>query len=274
MAQRPAIAIVTNNPAEVFQRDVIVGAEAVLLEHGYNTTIITVPEPVANLDGLSDIADAAGVLVIANCVPDNVLHDLYATGVPLSLVSHRVPHTPIPAVIPDNLDGIASLMHYIIVHCGRHKPAFIRGDMAQNDGIMRDRAFRQALMRHNIDIPDSHILRGDFIPSVAADSLREFLAHEPDFDVLIVSDYLMAAAALDVLREHGIAVPAAVSVVGFGDGPEAAKAGITTVAADVVVLGRRAARQLIGQMQGLTINGFTVLSTELVERETCKAIPQ
>ena len=59
------------------------------------------------------------------------------------------------------------------------------------------------------------------------------------------------------------------SVVGFGDAPEAETAGLTTVAADIVEQGRRAARQLISQQQGTRITGVTVLSVRLMIRETC-----
>jgi len=57
-------------------------------------------------------------------------------------------------------------------------------------------------------------------------------------------------------------------VVGFGDGAEAQAAGLTTVAADVIELGRRAARQIIGQLNGLKIAGQTIFSTQLIVRKT------
>jgi DNA-binding LacI/PurR family transcriptional regulator len=78
----------------------------------------------------------------------------------------------------------------------------------------------------------------------------------------------MALAAIDVLLASGLQVPEDVAVVGFGGGPEADAAGLTIVAADVVELGRRAARQLIGQVEGLRIRGYKLLSAELVERAT------
>lgn len=77
---------------------------------------------------------------------------------------------------------------------------------------------------------------------------------------------------MPIIQAAGLRVPEDVAVVGFGDGPEAARAGLTTVAADVVELGRRGARQLIGQIEGLRIRGLTLLSTELVERAT--TLPQ
>jgi DNA-binding LacI/PurR family transcriptional regulator len=78
----------------------------------------------------------------------------------------------------------------------------------------------------------------------------------------------MADAAMNVIKASGRRIPEDVAVVGFGDAPEAAQAGLTTVAADVTELGRRGARQLIGQIEGLRIRGLTLLSTELIERET------
>ena len=81
----------------------------------------------------------------------------------------------------------------------------------------------------------------------------------------------MAEAAMNVIKASGQRIPDDVAVVGFGDGPEAAQAGLTTVAADVTELGRRAARQLIGQIEGLRIRGLTLLSTELIERATTRS---
>jgi DNA-binding LacI/PurR family transcriptional regulator len=101
--------------------------------------------------------------------------------------------------------------------------------------------------------------------------MQAFLATHAEFDAVVASDYLMAEAAMNVIKASGRRVPEDVAVVGFGDGPEATRAGITTVAADVTELGRRAARQLIGQINGLRIRGLTVLSTELIVRETTHA---
>jgi LacI family transcriptional regulator len=83
----------------------------------------------------------------------------------------------------------------------------------------------------------------------------------------------MGITAVEVLAQHGLRVPADVSVVGFGDAPEAEAAGLTTVAADIVEQGRRTARQLISQQQGTRITGVTVLSVRLVIRQTCGCSP-
>jgi DNA-binding LacI/PurR family transcriptional regulator len=66
-------------------------------------------------------------------------------------------------------------------------------------------------------------------------------------------------------------VPEDVVVLGFGDGPEAEAAGVTTVAADVVELGRRGARQLVGQLEGMEVKGLTLLSMALVARASTRS---
>ncbi len=267
-----AINIFTNFPSAVFQRDVIAGAREIFDQRSYPVTVIEMPEAPKQLNTmLRRDASLAGGLVITAVLPDKFLMHLYERGIPLSLVGHQIPGGRIPGVMTNNRQGIAMLMEHLVVAHGRQRPVFIQGDMAQNDGIQRHLAFEQEAMRYNLHVPAEFILRGDFSAEMAAKSVQNFLARHPDFDALVASDYLMAEAAMKVIKASGRRIPQDVAVVGFGDGPEAAQAGLTTVAADVTELGRRGARQLIGQIEGLRIRGLTLLSTELIERETTRS---
>ena len=153
--------------------------------------------------------------------------------------------------------------------CGRSQLVFVGGIPEQSDSVLRETAFRRELLRHNISLPENHFLRGDFSPEVAVEAMRAFLRAGNRCDGIIAADYMMAIAIIDDLGAQGIDVPGQVSVVGFGDAPAAEQAGLTTVAANVRELGRRAAHQLIGQIQGLTMRGVTTLSVELMIRQTC-----
>lgn len=263
------IAIITNFPAAVFQRDVIVGAREVFDNCGYGVRIIEVPQVPARADDLSFAGSPlAGALVIANVLPDLMLEALLERGLPLSLVSHQAPNGRIPGVMTNNRQGIAMLLEHLVIACGRRKPIFIRGIMTQNDSIQRETAFQQEVMRYNLNITPHYYLNGEFDAQIAASAMQAFLSTNAEFDAVVASDYLMAEAAISVIKADGRRIPEDIAVVGFGDGPEAARAGITTVAADVTELGRRGARQLLGQIEGLRIRGLTLLSTELIERET------
>ncbi len=254
------IAVITNDENEVFQREVIVGIRKFMEGRGYQLCIQH------DADHLEEVV---GVLVIANVLNDDTLRQLYYSGKPLSLVSHQVEDAPIPAVIPDNIGGMNQMVDYLVVTCGRRKIVCIQGDMNQNDGQERTYAFKRQLMRHNLDVDAVPFLQGDFIPAVAAQSLQRFLAENLDFDAVAAADFQMALAAVQVLKAAGRAVPDDICVIGFGDGPEAAKHQLTTVGVDVEELGYRAARQLMGQINGIRIRGATVLSTNLVERDSC-----
>jgi LacI family transcriptional regulator len=259
------IGIATNSPTDVFQRDVIAGASAVAAQNGDDIRVM-----VATGNALPDLPPLGGLLVIANVLSDAALAQLHQRGLPISLVSHHVANLPIPAVAPNNAQGIAILVEHLVVDCQRRRIVFIQGDMNQSDGIQRDAAFRQELMRYNLDLPPEFFLRGDFVPGIGAASVAQFVAERRDFDAVLGSDYLMALGAVEAIAAAGLRVPEEVSVVGFGDAPEAESAGLTTVAADVVDLGRRAARQLIGQMRGMKIRGQTLLSASLCERNTSR----
>lgn len=262
------LSILTNDRHEVFQRSVIEGADEIAQARGFELRVIEVRPPTTTEMLSLALHDVTGVLVVANVVPDTVLNAMLAADIPVALISHQVTGLPIPAVAPHNAQGIALLMEHIVVECGCSQPVFIRGDLGQSDGIQRETAFRQEVMRYDLELSEDSFLKGDFNPATAASSLRHFLSNGNSFDAIVAADYLMAIAALDVLHTSGLSVPNDVAVVGFGDGPEAATSGLTTVAADVVELGRRGARQLIGQLEGLTIRGLTLLSTKMVKRKT------
>jgi DNA-binding LacI/PurR family transcriptional regulator len=267
------VGIFTNFANAVFQRDVIVGALEVFDAGGYPVDVREIAAPVESWhEVVPDERQLAGALVITGVLPDAILIDLHERGVPLSLVSHQLAGSHIPGVMPNNRQGIAMLMEHLVVGHGRRKPVFIAGYATQNDGIQRYTAFQQEAMRYNLHVPPEFVLRGDFIPEAAAESMQAFLSAAPDFDSVVAADYLMAEAAMRVIRASGRRIPEDIAVVGFGDAPEAAQAGLTTVAADVTELGRRAARQLIGQIEGLRIRGLTLLSTELIERESTRGI--
>lgn len=269
VSETERLLIVTNNRQRVFQRNIIRGAEEVGLEHGYLVEVLEVPRPADATDLLERVpGEKLGVMLIADVLPDEAVASLQGNGVPLTLVSHQVPDLEVPSIMHDNRQGLELLAREVFERCGREKPLYIGGSPRQRDSAEREKAFRRQLMQRGIPLDDARFLHGEFEPRQAADALAGYLERGGEFDSIVAADYLMAIACLEVLTSRGVTVPAEVAVAGFGDGPEAESAGLTTVAADVVELGRRGARQLVGQRQGLQIRGLTLLSTMLIRRRT------
>ncbi len=256
------------NPDDLFQHAVITGVAATAAQHGYEV-VVKAQDAQRREIGHIDLNSLAGVLVIANAVSDVEIQKIYVSGLPVSLICHQLPDTRIPVVMSNNVQGIAELVSHLVTRCHRRRLVFIRGLMAQNDGWQRDAAFRQEVLRHGLKVPDEHFLNGEFSAPVAAQAIRQLITRRDHFDGIVASDYVMAMAAVEELCAAGIKVPQDVSVVGFGDGPEAELAGLTTVAASIAELGVCATRQLISQIEGLRISGVTMLNVRLIVRDTC-----
>jgi len=268
--RRPVLGIITNDQTAVFQRNTIAGVREVAEQRGYDLLIDSYAEDPDHPQPITlDPHAVAGILGIANAIPPALLRKYCESGVPLSLASHRDLTLPVPSVFADNRQGTETLFRHVVENCQRRRLVYIRGVQGQLDNEEREAALAAELLRYNLLIAEHYYLRGDFIPAVAAESLRQLIASGAAFDAVIAADYLMGIAAVETLRRAGRRVPEDVSVVGFGDAPEAEAAGLTTVAADVVEQGRRAARQLISQIEGLRITGITMLSVRLMIRETC-----
>src|SRR5688572_28501742 len=147
------IGVITNDRRPIFQHDVIVGVQDAL-QGQYEVLVDSLAEESGSPKPVSlPIAELAGLIVIANAISQQELQELFASGKPISLVSHQVPDLPIPSVGQNNSDGILKLVDFLVEDCNREKIVFIRGDMKQLDAIERDEFFQRGLMHHNIVIP-------------------------------------------------------------------------------------------------------------------------
>jgi LacI family transcriptional regulator len=267
--QRPILGVITNFQHGVFQRAVIHGIRQVADLHSFDVQVDSLADDPSDPRPVSlNIAALAGLVVISDAIPDEQILRYHAQGLPLSLVSHQVRGAAIPAVVTDNRQGVTRLMQHLVEERGRRRVVYIGGIATQSDAREREHAFRDEVMRYTLDFPPSFHLKGEFDPDIAAQALRDLLRHRQDFDAIFAADYRMAIATLGVLADAGLRVPADVCVVGYGDDQEAEAHQLTVVAADIVEQGRRGARQLMGQMRGLTMRGVTVLNTVLIQRHT------
>ena len=262
-----SLGLYTNDVAGVFQRSVIQGAREVVERAGLSVEVTELAERAeAAHEAATLTGGTLGSLVITNVLGDAVLAALVAAGHPVTLVSHRAHELGVPTVMHDNRQGMRQLVEHL-VSVGRSRFVYVGGRTDQLDGRERERFFREELMRHSLSVPPERFLVGDFEPELAAASVKTLLRDQRGFDAVVAADYLMAIAIIDALRAEGVAVPEEVSVVGFGDGPEA-QAALTVVSADVVELGRRSARQLLAQVRGERLRGYTVIRAGLIVRDS------
>ena len=101
--------------------------------------------------------------------------------------------------------------------------------------------------------------------------MRALLERRPDLDAVFAASDLMAAGALQALREAGRRVPEDVAVVGYEDSPIAASTmpPLSSVRQPTEEMGREMARLLLAALaSGRQVPRQVVLATELVVRES------
>ncbi|WP_022893804.1 LacI family DNA-binding transcriptional regulator [Agromyces subbeticus] len=149
---------------------------------------------------------------------------------------------------------------------GRSRIATITGPMDTSGGIGRLEGYRQELG----DAFDERLVaQGDYSRASGARAMEELLDRVPDLDAVFAANDVMAAGAMDVLRERGVRVPDDVAVAGFDDAPIATRVepALTTMHQPFERIAHEMVRMLLAVIDGEPAGRMT-LPTELVVRES------
>jgi len=97
---------------------------------------------------------------------------------------------------------------------------------------------------------------------------------EPPQAIFAASDFI-AVGVLDTLRERGLAVPGALSLVGFDDAPyaELLTPPLSTVRQSARDLGRQGIEALLAVLAGQPVVGEQRVAVTLVERGSVAPVP-
>ncbi|GAB2892278.1 LacI family DNA-binding transcriptional regulator [Streptomyces mayteni] len=196
------------------------------------------------------------------------------------LEQHRIPYVMIdpvldpppgvPSVGATNWQGGVSATEHLI-GLGHRRIAVIGGYRRKMCSDARIAGFRSAMAAAGLRVPPEFVRHGDFDEVVAHRRTVELLAlPKPPTAVFACSDQ-MALGVCQAAREHGLRVPADVSVVGFDDLPQArwSTPALTTVRQPLAEMAATALRLLRRMMDGDRPEGVrTELSTRLVVRES------
>ncbi|MDN3297639.1 substrate-binding domain-containing protein [Streptomyces ficellus] len=199
------------------------------------------------------------------------------------LARHRVPYVmidpvtgPPPGAVSvgasDWQGGRTATEHLIAL--GHERIAVIgdcRGDLCRGAAVA---GYRSALVAAGLRRRPEYVRHGEPDEATARRHTRELLAlPEPPTALFVCSD-AMALGVYEALAERGLRAPDDISVVGFGDLPEArwAAPGLTTVRRPLSEMASTALRLLVRLMAGERPEGTrTELSTRLVVRASTAA---
>jgi DNA-binding LacI/PurR family transcriptional regulator len=243
-----AIGVVVPTLANPFFVDVVSGLERVAVEEGYAVLLCNGRgEPVAPqvetlrgrmVDGL--IIDAAG----AAALPDELLTDM--TVVLVEEVSERWP------TVTSDAEAVGRLAAEHLLELGHRAMAMIGPATDVHALRRRERGFLSALRQAGVAVRSEWLRRAPATVRGGQEAMRALLGLGARPTAVFCANDLVAGGALKACVSARVRVPEEVSLIGCDDiemarltTPE-----LTTVAVPARELGARAARLLIGMVEG------------------------
>jgi LacI family transcriptional regulator len=150
-------------------------------------------------------------------------------------------YAPGDAVIPDNVGGARALAGELAA-LGHRRIGVIGGPAHLTTSTDRLTGFRSGLEDAGVELPDVHVVEGDFTREGGARGAALLLDRVPGITAIWALNDVMAVGALRTLRERGLRVPDEVSLCGFDDIPLATDVApeLSTVRVPMVEMGSRA----------------------------------
>lgn len=193
--------------------------------------------------------------------------------IPIVMINGRMSGVDCVKVHTDEKEGIYNLVKYLY-ELGHRKIGFIggvKGITAADDKI---NAFKKAIRHFGITCREEWIINCPFsIEDGYAVTEQLLTQRELPTAVMAVNDFV-AIGALRAAEARGLRVPDDLSITGF-DGiylTDIVKPRITTVSQNCAVLGATAIDIMISILKGKNYRKDIIIKSELLIKESCKAI--
>ncbi|WBB76634.1 LacI family DNA-binding transcriptional regulator [Micromonospora sp. WMMD1128] len=124
----------------------------------------------------------------------------------------------VDSVLPENRAGAAAMARALL-ELGHRRFAVLSGPRALTTVADRLGGFRDELAAAGVPLDPAHVVEGPFTRDGGYQAMTELLTRGLDATCVFALTDVMAIGAYAALRDHGLSVPADVSVAGFDDIP-------------------------------------------------------
>ncbi|WP_159821517.1 LacI family DNA-binding transcriptional regulator [Colwellia sp. 20A7] len=211
--------------------------------------------------------DGIDFLISRNCdalivhtegLTDEYLVTLAKGKTPVYFMSRIIPELAGNCIYLDNELG-GYLATQAMIEKGHSNIAYIAGPQFKADAHNRLAGHKRALSQNNLPFKEELYFEGDFTETGGKEGLKNFLSKASTFTALVCANDEMASGAMTYAREHNVALPQDLSIIGFDNivfsrhiYPK-----LTTIDNPVREMGHMAAKLVLKnvyQQKGLTIN--------------------
>ncbi|MBB2735298.1 LacI family DNA-binding transcriptional regulator [Bradyrhizobium japonicum] len=216
-----------------------------------------------------------GIILIGKAHHPELEHFLNQRGVPFVYAFVYDPETHGTCVGPDNRKALFRLTNYLIDH-GHSRFGLIAQSTQNNDrAAARLEGVRDALAERGLAVRPQHFAIGEWTIAEGRALFRQIMAAEPRPTAVICGNAFLAVGALLESQDMGIKVPDQLSIVGYDDIEimNHLPIPITTMRVQGELVGRDAARFIIGRVENRPIEIAFECSAELLIRKSSGPAP-
>jgi sigma-B regulation protein RsbU (phosphoserine phosphatase) len=285
VSRSPTIAFLVDYVFSSYQAGLLAAIEDATRERGFSLLTVvggSLDAPLrseATQNHIYELLDARtidGLIIVAGCLSNNsgpvalaqyCLH--HFKRLPMCSIGASLPG--IPSLVISNRQGTQAGVEHLIVEHGARRIGFIGGPAESPEAAERYEGYLAALGKHEIRLDPRLVTRGAFTVHSGLGAARELFSRSLELDAVVTANDYMAAAALDIAREHGRNVPRNLRIVGFDDAPFApfTTPSLTTVRQPLERLGRMAVDAIVSALEGAPLVDRVQVDVELVRRQSC-----
>jgi LacI family transcriptional regulator len=203
---------------------------------------------------------------------DELTRALTAADCAYVRISYAQLDEPARIVISNDRLAVAEVANYL-VSLGHKRIGFIAGPSGFRSAAERLGGFREALAGRQVALPSELIVEGGYTYESGVAGGEKLLSLNPRPTAIFASNDEMAAGVYRAANKLGLSIPGDLSIVGFDDGPLAARLlpSLTTIKLPIRELGRIAANKILHpEAAGSTHAMVTPLEPHLVIRDSCQ----
>lgn len=173
------------------------------------------------------------------------------------------------AILADDMAGVAAATTHLL-ELGHRRIGFIGVGTQASTGQRRAAGYQSALRAHRLNVDAALMRMGPPRPSFGAEALQSLLLDTPAMTGVVVASSRQLLGVLRTAHAKRLAIPARLSVVGYGDADwlEVSSPPLSAVALSVEAMSARATQVLFARLetQALPRKREPVFSTQLIVR--------
>lgn len=209
-----------------------------------------------------------GLIFIAPVINSEAIRQVAELKFPHVVISGES-HVESLSFTLDNDLGVKLIVDHL-VEMGHTKIGHITGSLEQEDGILRERAFRNSMASHRLPVREDWIVEGGFTPSGGTRAAEIILNLSDRPTAIFCANDEMALSLVLAARKHGIKIPHQLAIAGFDDTffSHISNPPLTTVEQPMAELASEATQALVRLIEGSSSIKCQKFAPKLIARES------